>query len=68
MPAWRAAGLIPAARPQLARELDLRLESCSAANAYKAYWAALAAGKEADGRAALQRCAGRGVPLPLPMK
>jgi tetratricopeptide (TPR) repeat protein len=42
-----------------------KLSPVSATAALQAYWAAQAAGKEAEGRAALKAVAARGVPLPF---
>jgi hypothetical protein len=53
---------------RLQRAIELRLAPASAAVAFQAYWALLAEGKEAEGVEILQRCAARGVPLPLDWK
>ena len=50
---------------RLSRSIALKLSPTSASAALEVYWELKLEGKEAEGKAVLKACAGRGVPLPF---
>ena len=50
---------------RLSRDVALKLAPTSASVALSSFWALKLEGKEAEGKAILKACAGRGVPLPF---